>query len=52
MCLSVTKWIHLNGGDAALKSFFRKLYSSLTPGVSLLTYTPSYTYNIRYLPTD
>ncbi|GAX83465.1 hypothetical protein CEUSTIGMA_g10890.t1 [Chlamydomonas eustigma] len=32
MCLSVTKWIHLNGGDAALKSFFKKVYSSLTPG--------------------
>ena len=33
MCLSVTKWIHLNGGDATLKAFFKKLYNSLTPGV-------------------
>ena len=29
---SVTKWVHLNGGDGALKKFFQKAYSCLHPG--------------------
>ena len=33
MCLSATKWIHLNGGDKGLQAFFKKLSDSLTPGV-------------------
>ena len=28
----MTKWIHLNHGDAGLLSFFRKVLASLEPG--------------------
>jgi 7SK snRNA methylphosphate capping enzyme len=30
--LSITKWIQLHNGDKGLKTFFRKVYDSLTPG--------------------
>lgn len=33
---SITKWIHLNGGDEALKRFFRRVYDVLEPGGSLV----------------
>jgi 7SK snRNA methylphosphate capping enzyme len=29
---SVSKWIHLNGGDAGLKHFFERVYGALVPG--------------------
>ncbi|KAJ6532724.1 Bicoid-interacting protein 3-domain-containing protein [Mycena vulgaris] len=29
---SITKWIHLNGGDAALKTFFARVAAVLPPG--------------------
>ncbi|KAJ5073098.1 7sk snRNA methylphosphate capping enzyme [Anaeramoeba ignava] len=29
LCLSVTKWIHLNWGDLGIKKMFRKIYDSL-----------------------
>jgi len=32
MCMSVTKWVHLNWGDAGLKAFFRKISRRLAPG--------------------
>lgn len=36
LALSITKWIHLNNGDAAIKLFFSKCFYSLKRGGSLL----------------
>lgn len=32
LCLSVTKWVHLNGGDPALQRLFAAVHRVLTPG--------------------
>jgi SAM-dependent methyltransferase len=32
LCLSVTKWIHLNWGDEAIRKLFRKVHRALTAG--------------------
>ena len=32
MCLSVTKWVHLNQGDKGLKRLFAKVADALAPG--------------------
>ena len=32
LALSLTKWIHLNWGDAGIKRFFKKIFHHLRPG--------------------
>ncbi|KAG7164580.1 7SK snRNA methylphosphate capping enzyme-like [Homarus americanus] len=32
LCLSITKWVHLNWGDSGLKRFFRRVFHNLKPG--------------------
>lgn len=39
MCFSVTKWIHLNHGDAGLLHLFRRAHECLAPG-GILTLEP------------
>lgn len=36
LALSITKWIHLNGGDDGLILFFKKLYYALKEGGELV----------------
>ena len=36
LALSITKWVHLNWGDAGIRRMFRKIYSHLRPGGRLV----------------
>ena len=35
-CMSVTKWIHLHGGDAAMHTLFSRVQKALGPGGYLI----------------
>ncbi|CAN8063000.1 unnamed protein product [Agarophyton chilense] len=32
LCLSVTKWVHIDGGDHALERLFHRMFNALKPG--------------------
>lgn len=36
LCLSMTKWIHINFGDLGIKRLFKKMCSNLNPGGYLI----------------
>ncbi|XP_054716116.1 LOW QUALITY PROTEIN: 7SK snRNA methylphosphate capping enzyme-like [Uloborus diversus] len=36
LCLSLTKWVHLNWGDAGIRRLFRRCHNHLRPGGHLL----------------
>ena len=36
LCLSITKWVHLNNGDDGLKRFFRRAFLNLRIGGKLV----------------
>lgn len=42
LCLSLTKWIHLNWGDEGVKNLFRRIFAHLRPGGCLILEAQAY----------
>ncbi|XP_015921019.1 7SK snRNA methylphosphate capping enzyme [Parasteatoda tepidariorum] len=42
LCLSLTKWIHLNWGDAGIKRLFNRIFKQLNPGGYLILEAQTY----------
>jgi len=53
MCLSVSKWIHFNAGDAGIKQMFAKVFAALrSGGVFILEPQPWKSYKSKYAWTE
>eukprot|EP01012_Entosiphon_sulcatum_P050094 TRINITY_DN6885_c0_g1_i1.p1 TRINITY_DN6885_c0_g1~~TRINITY_DN6885_c0_g1_i1.p1 ORF type:complete len:438 (+),score=49.70 TRINITY_DN6885_c0_g1_i1:28-1314(+) len=51
LCLSVTKWIHVNSGDAGIKRLFERIHTALKPGGTFVLEPQPWSSYRKKLPT-